>query len=214
MKSQSTALTLVLMSALILFGSPNAYAQTCTYQTYKWNVEAKRAVERQSISKPYSSLEASERDPVTGCSVCDEDQRAVTLANGVSFKICHIIAKPITDTLNQALEEGGHIETVTAYRVGMTRGDVDENGNRTRFSNHAYGTAIDINPQNNGLYENCKSFGPQCRLRKGGAWTPHLEHGHSRNSPVVISLKEIHWRWGGEIEGRQKDFMHFSMSGY
>lgn len=96
----------------------------------------------------------------------------------------------------------------------MTKGDVDALGHRTRFSNHSFGIAIDINEQQNGLYDRCIRFGPACRLRRGGVWNPDQAGSLTRDSPVVKALGQIGLKWGGAIEGRQKDFMHFSPSGY
>jgi hypothetical protein len=96
----------------------------------------------------------------------------------------------------------------------MTRGDTDRHGNRTRYSNHAFGIALDINPEANGLYDRCPRFGPGCRLIKGGRWNPARPASLTADGPVVRALKNIGLRWGGQIEGRQKDFMHFSPTGY
>jgi hypothetical protein len=112
------------------------------------------------------------------------------------------------------MENGERIFSVVGYRVGMTRGNFDALGNRTRFSNHSFGIAIDINEQQNGLYDRCITFGPACRLRRGGNWIPGQEGSLTPESPVVKAMKRIGMKWGGEIEGHQKDFMHFSPSGY
>ena len=32
-------------------------------------------------------------------------------------------------------------------------------------------------------------------------------------SVVYEAFRNIGWKWGGELAGRQKDFMHFSLSG-
>ncbi len=83
------------------------------------------------------------------------------------------------------------------------------------FSNHSYGIAIDINTDHNGLYGNCVEFGPQCQLIRGSLWRPGVDpYSLQLNGLVVKKLKEIGFKWGGEIKGKQKDFMHFSLSGY
>jgi len=48
-------------------------------------------------------------------------------------------------------------------------------------------------------------------LRKKGVKTPT---GLGETSPAVIDLGKAGFLWGGRIEGRQKDFMHFSPTGY
>ena len=96
----------------------------------------------------------------------------------------------------------------------MTKGNIDSLGNRTQFSNHSFGVAIDINEEQNGLYDHCVSFGPACRLRRGGIWKPDQVGSLTPDSPIVEGLKGMGLKWGGQIEGDQKDFMHFSPSGY
>ena len=96
----------------------------------------------------------------------------------------------------------------------MTRGKVDAESNRTQFSNHSFGIALDINDEQNGLYGQCFSFGPQCKLRKGGPWRPDQFASLVEDGDIVQSMKALGFKWGGEIQGRQKDFMHFSPTGY
>ena len=188
--------------------------QTCTYNSYAWNVRSKSAVNRRFVEKPYSELAPPERDVRTGCSVCLEDQRAITLSNGIEFQMCAVMAGRTEKALNGLLAQGETINSVTGYRVGLTRGSVDDNGNRTGYSNHSFGIALDINAEQNGLYGNCVQFNGDCKLHKGGRWQPNQPGGLHRNSPTVRALKNIGYKWGGEIKGRQKDFMHFSPSGY
>jgi hypothetical protein len=55
----------------------------------------------------------------------------------------------------------------------------------------------------------------ECQLLRGGLWRPGFDpYSLQQNGLIVRMLKEIGFKWGGEIEGRQKDFMHFSPSGY
>jgi D-alanyl-D-alanine carboxypeptidase len=78
-----------------------------------------------------------------------------------------------------------------------------------RWSNHAYGLAVDLNPVEN-PYVGCgMSRDPQARrymdrsrLRKGMV-TP----------AVVRAFRSIGWGWGGEWSGDTKDYMHFSYNG-
>jgi hypothetical protein len=98
--------------------------------------------------------------------------------------------------------------------VGKTRGDVDANGVRTEFSNHSFGIALDINPGSNGLYENCIVFNQDCRLIRGGHRDPARAESLHAGSNIVRAIEDIGLKWGGEIDGKQKDFMHFSPTGY
>lgn len=187
---------------------------TCSYTTYTWNTHLRRSIDHRTISHLYSELQRVEVHQATGCSVCEEDQVEVSLPGIDPFRVCRLVAPAILSALDRAMEQGARIFSVTGYRVGMTKGEVDFDGNRTRFSNHSFGVAIDINDQQNGLYDHCLSFGANCRLLRGGAWIPGRVGSLTPDSPVVRAFKEIGWKWGGEIAGNQKDFMHFSPSGY
>ena len=78
-----------------------------------------------------------------------------------------------------------------------------------RWSNHAYGLAVDINPVEN-PYVGCgrvrdpasRRFVDRSRLRQGMV-TP----------AVVRAFKSIGWGWGGDWTGATKDYMHFSHNG-
>lgn len=187
----------------------------CSYETYQWSTVERRAVNRQRVSHPYSEVTALERDPETGCTVCSEDQVELSLPGLKPFSVCQVVAPAIEVALRDLIEAGEPIDEVVGYRVGMTRGEPDAQGLRTRFSNHSFGVAIDINPAHNGLYDRCIDFGPHCRLIRGGEWRPRI-YASSLDpyGSVVVRLKREGFRWGGEIAGRQKDFMHFSPTGY
>ena len=191
-----------------------AEGPSCSYTTYKWNVHTRRAVEYRPVRHPYSELQRMEIHETTGCTVCEEDQVEIRLPGIDPFRVCNLLEQNIREALIGSMEKGERIFSVGGYRVGMTKGDIDSLGNRTRFSNHSFGVAIDINEQQNGLYDHCVSFGPGCRLRRGGIWKPGQVGSLAPDSPIVRELKRIGLRWGGEIEGNQKDFMHFSPSGY
>jgi hypothetical protein len=78
-----------------------------------------------------------------------------------------------------------------------------------RWSNHAYGYAIDLNPVEN-PYVGCgrvhdpasAPYVDRSRLRKGMV-TP----------AVVRAFRSIGWGWGGDWTGGTKDYMHFSTNG-
>lgn len=189
-------------------------SQNCHYSTYKWNVNLRQAVNAKKISKPRNKLSPQEIDTASGCSVCEEDQEIIRLPGLNEFKICKKFSPKIKLILTQLIEQGQPIHDVVGYRVGMTRGSVDTQGNRTQFSNHSFGVAIDINTNQNGLYDNCVEWSSKCRLIKGGVWNPSNSESLTSKSLTVILFKQNGFQWGGEINGQQKDFMHFSLTGY
>jgi hypothetical protein len=77
------------------------------------------------------------------------------------------------------------------------------------WSNHAYGYAIDLNPQEN-PYVGCgqvrdprtRPYIDRSRLRKGMV-TP----------AVIAAFGSIGWGWGGAWTHGTKDYMHFSVNG-
>ncbi len=191
-----------------------AEPSSCTYQTYKWNVKLKRAVERKTVQHSYSRLSKDEIDTITGCTVCEEDQVKINLPGLKSFAVCKLLANDIQQTLLDLIEQGEFITDVTGYRVGKTRGKIDKAYNRTQFSNHSYGIALDINSQQNGLYDRCIKFSENCRLIRGGPWKPGYKGSMTSEGSIVRRMNQLGLMWGGLIAGKQKDFMHFSPSGY
>ena len=78
-----------------------------------------------------------------------------------------------------------------------------------RWSNHAYGHAIDLNPRENPYVgcgmtrdRNARKYLDRSRLRRGMV-TP----------AVVAAFRSIGWGWGGAWTGDTKDYMHFSVNG-
>ncbi len=196
------------------FAERGGKATTCTYEVAVWNVPAKKVIEVRRVSHPYTELSDEEVDPVTGCTVCSEDQVTISLPSVGDFRLCSKIAPQVEETLIGLIEDGVPIQSVRGYQVVRSRGEIDENGNRTMLSNHSYGTAIDINRELNGLYDRCPVFGPGCRLVLGGQWRPGVPGTMVEGGSVVMAMKELGFKWGGEIKGNQKDFMHFSFTGY
>lgn len=188
--------------------------RTCSYQTFNWSVNLKKALDYEIVSRPYNNLTPEETDPVSGCTICEEDQEIIHIQPLAPFRICKKLAPAVKETLTNLIQSGEPIYEVIGYRVGRTRGETDTNGNRTSFSNHSYGTAIDINPMQNGLYDNCVNFGVDCKLIRGGPWQQGQPGTLTSEGRIVKALKAAGFKWGGEIKGNQKDFMHFSLSGY
>ena len=206
--------TILIIIYTIIFSTSILYGKTCTYSTYKWNTKFNKAVEHQSISKDYAELSKQEIHQETGCTVCEEDQVDITLQGFPQFKVCKKIASKVEFTLKALIQDKEPVFKIVAYRVGMTKGPADHLGNRTQFSLHSFGIAIDINDKQNGLYDNCQTFSTACRLIKGGPWSPGQAGSLTPQSKIVKAMKKIGFKWGGEIPGRQKDFMHFSPTGY
>jgi hypothetical protein len=199
----------------------------CVYSTSVWHVGKKTVVDRHKVRKPYAALDADERDPNDPrCTVCEADQVRINPAKlGLSglpaFRVCHAYVDEVTAALKAlAAEPDVRIISITGYRPGRTRGPV-VGGMRTWFSNHSYGTAIDINASFNGLYDRCDvlrvspSTIRRCHLRLGGRWDPKVNPRET-----IIEGGAIHreftkfWRWGGAIRGATKDMMHFSITGH
>lgn len=191
--------------------------QTCTYTDWTWSAAERRAVDIREVEKPYSALTDDERDLLsdggTGCSICREDQMEIALPGVEPFRVCKAVAGEVEAALTRAMEQGFQIETVIGYRVGRSKGVLDAQGRRTEYSNHSFGLAIDVNADKNGLYDRCTEFSGSCRLIRGGEWRPGEQGGITPDTPIYEEMTAIGWRWGGELPGRQKDFMHFSPSG-
>lgn len=185
----------------------------CTYSTWVWNTRTKQSEGHKRVTKLYSELAPEEKDPNSECTVCEEDQVTINVDGIPSFLVCKYYVDDIQRVMIKVKDSGFPISSVIGYRVGKSKGDVDKNGLRTQFSYHSFGTAVDINAEINGLYENCFEFGKNCRLLRGGHWRPGQPGTITTDSIVYQAFKEIGWKWGGELIGQQKDFMHFSRTG-
>lgn len=187
---------------------------TCTYEMQVWNVNQKNSVMKQKVRHAYDALSSEEIDTLTGCTVCSEDQEVISVPPLPLFSVCYRIAPQVRRVISHLIRNNAPVHTVVGYHVIKSRGAIDRNGNRTGFSNHSYGTAIDINPEQNGLYDNCITFGPECRLLRGGEWRVGNAGSLEPAGDIVTAFKGAGFCWGGEIAGWQKDFMHFSFTGY
>ena len=199
----------------------------CVYSTNVWHVGKGTVVDRRTVRKPYDALDPDERDPNDPrCTVCEADQVRINPAllgmGGLpAFRVCHAYAEPVKAALRAlAADPDARIVSITGYRPGRTRGPI-VGGMRTWFSNHSYGTAIDINASFNGLYDRCDvlrvtpSTVRKCVLKLGGHWDPRVNP-----LETIIEGGAIHreftkfWKWGGAIRGGLKDMMHFSITGH
>jgi len=184
-------------------------------------------VNRVKVDKKRSELTAEERDPdFPQCTVCQEDQEEIKIKGMPGVTVCKYFAPQVRVALTRLASErradarAFRVTSLIGYRVGKTRGRLHK-GLRMDFSNHSYGTAIDINAKNNGLYRPCtpeklESFRDlrRCKLRHGGHWRPMQKPqlSISRESTVYKYFTQF-WRWGGERKDRVRDFMHFSPTG-
>ncbi len=202
--------------------------ETCTYRTYNWSTEERRAVNRRTVEHSYTDVTEDERSPADPrCTVCSEDQVAIDPTEfGFDHEevlVCWAYAGEISTALaNIAESDDFRLVELTGYRPGRTRGRIVD-GMRSEWSNHSFGTALDINADYNGLYRSCDvdEVTPDniddCRLGVGGEWAPH-EHPRRTVTQDSIVYSEftdrVGWMWGGEIDGSTKDMMHFSPDGY
>ena len=205
--SRCASLSLLLLSAV------RAAALPCTYETWDWDTVQKKAVNPRRVVKPREALTTEEKDPIEPCTVCEEDQAEVRVHGLPPFKVCRAVKGRITRAVSRARKAGFTITSVVGYRVGKSKGPKDTQGRRTQFSNHSFGTALDFNAASNGLYDSCPRLGPSCRLVRGGEYHADAPLSVTRGSPLYRAMVAEGFKWGGEIEGRQKDFMHFSLSG-
>jgi hypothetical protein len=206
-----------------LFYMPRMFAEeahktpeTCTYTVGIWNTGVGAITRTVRVEKPYSEITEEEKDPfVMDCTACSEDQVLIKLPGLDSFSVCRVIAAKVEAGLQNLISRGEPILTVSGYRPVQSKGPLNESGERTVLSNHAFGTAIDINRMQNGLYRNCYEWNAGCELVLGGPWRPGKTRGSlSPDGAVVRKMKSLGFKWGGEIEASQKDFMHFSLSGF
>jgi hypothetical protein len=80
----------------------------------------------------------------------------------------------------------------------------------TRWSEHAYGRAIDVNPFHN-PYVRGRLVLPEL----AGAYTDRargLPGMITGAGPVVSAFRAVGWTWGGDWRS-PKDYMHFSVTG-
>jgi hypothetical protein len=204
-------------------------SETCTYTTYQWSVVKKRGVNRHKVTKARAELTDVEKAPdfaVSGCTVCEEDQVTVAVDGLPEIQVCRYYAPRVKEALEALVaSKEFKVEELVGYRCGQTRGRVVD-GLRTEFSNHSFGTAIDINSRSNGLYNRCdlKAVVPtrhkeiaRCRKGMGGEWNPE-KRPRTTITPQSLAyrlfVEKVGWKWGGEIEGKLKDFMHFSPDGF
>jgi hypothetical protein len=81
----------------------------------------------------------------------------------------------------------------------------------TRWSEHAYGRAIDINPIENPYVTPSGHVSPPA----GRAYTDRSRHAKGmvhRGDDAWDAFRDVGWKWGGDWSGT-KDYQHFSSTG-
>jgi D-alanyl-D-alanine carboxypeptidase-like protein len=81
----------------------------------------------------------------------------------------------------------------------------------TRWSNHAYGRAIDVNP-----IENPYVSGGTSSHRASAPYLDRSRHqpGTAYVSGILVSaFRSVGWGWGGSWAGSVRDYQHFSANG-
>lgn len=81
----------------------------------------------------------------------------------------------------------------------------------TRWSNHAYGRAIDVNPIENPYvsggttsHRASRPYLDRSRHRRGAAYD---------GGALVEAFRSVGWGWGGSWSGSVQDYQHFSFDG-
>ena len=165
-----------------------------------------------------------------GCPVGPENLRIVRVRywgfDGVrrtgALIVHHTVAHDVGRAFGRLYDARFQIKNITpvhSYRGSDALSMADNNTsafncrrvtNGTSWSEHSYGTAIDINPMQNPYVTSSGTILPP----RAGAWVsrprvPGVIHGGDR---VVQAFAEIGWSWGGHWTN-PKDYQHFSRSG-
>jgi len=81
----------------------------------------------------------------------------------------------------------------------------------TRWSNHAYGRAIDVNPIENPYVSGGTTSHPASRVYLDRA--RHLRGTAYQGGALVEAFRSVGWGWGGTWSGSVRDYQHFSVDG-
>lgn len=132
------------------------------------------------------------------------------------------VADDVVEVFRQLFADGFPIEEMRLPTTTDLRAAPTGDGNNTaayvcraargqkRWSQHAYGLAVDINPFHNPLVkrdlvvpELASAYADRSAVRPGM---------HVRGGPAVRAFASIGWKWGGTWRS-SKDYMHFSQNG-
>jgi D-alanyl-D-alanine carboxypeptidase len=81
----------------------------------------------------------------------------------------------------------------------------------TRWSNHAYGRAIDVNPIENPYVSGGTTSHPASRVYLDRA--RHRRGTAYEGGALVEAFRSVGWGWGGTWSGSVRDYQHFSVNG-
>jgi hypothetical protein len=132
------------------------------------------------------------------------------------------VAEDVVEVFRRLYAEGFPIEEMRLPTTADLKAPPTGDGNntasyvcraargQTKWSQHAYGTAVDINPFHNPLVkrdlvipELAGAYADRDAVRPGM---------HVAGGPAVRAFADIGWTWGGTWRS-SKDYMHFSLSG-
>lgn len=132
------------------------------------------------------------------------------------------VARPVLEVFAEVYDAGfpiARMERIDAYDGDDDASMAADNtsafncrpvAGTTRWSEHAYGTAIDVNPVRNPYVR-----GDQVEPEEGRAFTDRSDVRPgmaSRPGALVEAFDRIGWGWGGDWQS-SGDYMHFSQSG-
>ena len=135
----------------------------------------------------------------------------ITQKNGVktttSVVLHKAIAKDVYNACAAAQAEGFKVYEIGGYREFGTDSAGAISGLTTQ-SQHCYGLAVDINVNENAMYD----YGSPS---VGSFYNPSgSEYSVKKNGAFMKTLKSAGWGWGGDWPGNRQDYMHFSYMGY
>jgi hypothetical protein len=165
-----------------------------------------------------------------GCPVELADLRYLTvsfrgfdgLAHTGEIVVASSVADDVVELFRRLFDESFPIEEMRLVTTADLQAPATGDGNntasyvcraargQTTWSQHAYGTAVDINPFHNPLVkrdlvipELASAYADRDAERPGM---------HVAGGPAVRAFTDIGWTWGGTWRS-SKDYMHFSLSG-
>lgn len=183
--------------------------------------------------RPLTSAEREEMTGVTwheACPVPLDDLRAIELHHvdmsgevQAGTLIVHAdVAGDVARVFDQLLEARFPLTSVRPIRAFGGDDDASMAADNTsafncrpvagteRWSEHAYGRAVDLNPLRNPYVRGAKVSPPQGRAYLDR--DPNTPGVITAGDPVDTAFAEIGWRWGGRWSS-SKDYQHFSRSG-
>jgi hypothetical protein len=133
--------------------------------------------------------------------------RAFGQLYGLHFPIRHMLLSDMYGPKSQRPSNG---DVTASFECRQSVPSPCVGGNASgRWSMHAYGLAVDINPLEN-PYVGCG----QSRDPAAKPYFNRSRHRRGMVTPRVIgAFRSIGWGWGGAWTGDTKDYMHFSSNG-